>query len=820
MIKNYFKVAFRGFWRHKLFTLINITGLSIGISASLVIYLIVQHDFTFDKFHKDSDRIYRVVTNFTFSGQPAYNPGVCGPLPWAIKNQVTGLQLSVPVFRLLLPDVVIPKGQSAPVKFRQQPNVVFADSSYFKLISYKWMAGSALTALNEPDRVVLTADQATRYFPGLSYDKMIGKTVIYDTVRTTVSGIIAPLAENSDFTFHDFISYPTAFANPGLKMQLNLRNWGGTNTLRQLFFKLSPGTSVANVERQLNTILKINLAPQKDKTQKFALQPLSDIHFDTRYGAIGSYDTANKTTLYCLLGIALFLLLLGCINFVNLSTAQATQRAKEIGVRKTMGSTRAQLIWQFMTETWITTFLAIVIAAFLAPFIIRLFSGFISEGVQFDLVKQPGIILFLILLSVLVSILAGFYPAMILSGYKPVEVLKNQMASGGSKSRNAWMRKSLIVSQFVIAQFFIMATVMVSKQIYFALNKDMGFKKQGILTVAAPFHNANANDNQVLLNKFRAIPQIDMVSMGNDEPSSENTSSTEATYHDGKKEIHTENLAEKFGDENYITLYHIKLLAGRNLQSGDIGKAFLINNTFAQLIGFQDPKQAVGKVVDNFNGDTHMRIIGVVSDFHQESIHAPIAPLAIMTSPDENFRNIFHIALKPQTNGEANWQAAIAAMQQAWKQVYVNDDFECHFLDDNIAHFYDSEQRTATLLRWATGLSVLISCLGLLGLAIYTANQRTKEIGVRKVLGASVAQIVTLLSTEMVLLILLAFVIVCPLAWYAMTKWMQGFADKTTINWWVFALSAAGMLVAALVTSGFQTVKAAIANPVNSLRSE
>jgi putative ABC transport system permease protein len=817
MIKNYLKIAFRNFWRHKVFTLINISGLSVGIAACLVIYLLVQHDFTFDKFEKDGNRIYRVVTNFNFEGSPAYNPGVSGPIPWAVKDQVTGLEVSISVFHLVPPDVFVQRDGGAPVKFKQQLNVAFVEGSYFQLLQYKWLAGSPKTALNEPDHVVLTSDQAAIYFPGLSYDQVMGKTVIYDTIKTSVSGIVAPIRDNTDFTFHDFISYQTAFAHMSWRMQLGLHNWGGHNPMRQFFVKLSPGASAARIQDQLNAILKKNDKQQPGRTQTLALQPLSKIHFDARYGAIANWDTANVTTLYYLLGIALFLLLCGCINFINLTTAQSTQRAREIGVRKVMGSTRMQLIGQFLAETWVTTLFAVVVAAVLTPVILRLFAGFIPQGIKFDLFAQPGIILFLLALSIVVSLLSGFYPAVILSGYKPVAVLKNQVTSGKG-SRNEWMRKSLIVTQFVIAQFFIIATIMVSKQIYYAVTKDLGFKKEGIVMVASPFKNINPKANQVLLNQFRAILQVEMVSMGNDAPSSENANSTEAHYFNGRKEITIEGLDEKFGDENYIKLYHIRLLAGRNLQPGDAGKAFLINNTYAKILGFQNPQQAVGKNIDKFNGDTRMQIIGVVSDFHQESLHAPIAPLAIMTNTDPGVNSTFHIALKPGAG--SNWHAAIAAMQHDWKQVYPNDDFEYHFVDETVAKLYDKEENTVTLLKWATGLSILISCLGLLGLAIFTTSQRTKEIGVRKVLGATVGQIVTLLSSELILLIILAFVIVTPLAWLVMNKWMQSFADHTTISWWIFAASGTGMLLAAVFTSSFQTVKAAVANPVKSLRSE
>ncbi|MDB5124608.1 MAG: FtsX-like permease family protein [Mucilaginibacter sp.] len=820
MIKSYFKIAFRGFWKHKLFTLINIIGLSTGISAALVIYLIVHFDFTFDKFQTDGDRIYRVVTNFTFAGDPAYNPGVCGPLPGAVKSQVTGLQTIAPVFKLFLPDVSVLQNKTGPVKFKAQKNIILADSGYFNLIQYKWLAGSPKTALNDPYQVVLTSDQAKLYFPGSSFEEMLGKTVVYDTIKTTVTGIVQTIQENTGFTFHDFISYSTGIANKDIKAQLRLNNWGGTTVKSQLFVKLFPNTTTRQIEDQLNNILKQHNPPVKGKTQKFSLQPLNDIHFNAKYGGVNFDDAANKTTSYGLLLIGLFLLLLGCINFINLTTARSTHRAKEIGIRKTMGSSRAQLIIQFLSETFFITLISVAISAALAPFILKLFSGFVNPRIKVDLLHQPGILLFLLALSIVVSLLSGFYPALVLSGYKPVSVLKNQAQSNSGKSRNAIMRKSLTVTQFVIAQFFIMATLLVGKQIYYAVHKELGFKKDAIIVVNSPYKNRQASKNLVFIDKLKLMPQVEMVSAGNDPPSSENTSSTEAEYVDGKKEVKLSELGEKFGDENYTRLYKIKLLAGRNLQVADTNKAFLVNLTLTKMLGFKNPADAVGKVINNFNGDHKMQIIGVVSDFHQESLHAPIMPLVILTRTDKYFNGTFHIALKPQTADGHEWSSAITHIQAAWKQIYPEDDFQYDFVDKTVAKFYEKEQHTSTLLTWATGLSIFISCLGLLGLAIYTTNQRTKEIGVRKVLGATVSQIVTLLSTELVLLIILAFVIVTPVAWWAMNKWMQGFADRTSISWWIFATSGAGMLLAAGFTSSFQTVKAAMANPVKSLRSE
>jgi len=697
-----------------------------------------------------------------------------------------------------------------------------ADERYFEIFNYTWLAGKAKTAFNGPNQVVLTTEQAKKYFPMLSYNQMMGKVITYDTLNTVVTGIVEPLQGNSDFKSQAFVSYLSAANNNALKNELRPDNWGGTTPASQLFIKLSANVAAPQITKQLNEILKKHNPPtpsNKGNTRSFALQPLNDVHFNELYGTFYGGRTANKTTLYGLLTIATFLLLLGCINFVNLTTAQGAQRAKEIGIRKTMGSSRLQLIIQFLSETFFITLIAVLISVSIAPVILNLFKDFIPKGIGLDLLNQPSLILFLLILTVLVSLLSGFYPAVLLSGYKPVMVLKNQASSNSSKTRNAWLRKSLTVTQFMIAQFFIMATVLVSKQIYYALHKDLGFKKDAILIINSPWKNRTESRNQVFLNRLNALSQVQLVSLGKDAPSSDNGNSTEATYRDGKKEIKME-LNEKYGDQNYINVYHIKLLYGRNLLPGDTSKGFLVNETYAHAIGFKNTADAVGKYVDNFNGDRKMQIIGIVADFHAESLHAPIKPIAILTELNHYNNGTFHIALKPQLAGSDDWKKAISAIETSWKEIYPEDDFEYRFFDENIARLYAAEQHTSTLLTWATGLSVFISCLGLLGLAIYSTNQRTKEIGVRKVLGATVLQITALLSTELILLILLAFVLVTPLVWYAMNKWMQTFADRTSISWWIFVLSGGGMLLTALITSSFQTVKAAVANPTKSLRSE
>ncbi len=795
MIKNYIKIALRNLYKHKVFTLINIVGLAIGISAALTIFLIVNYDFSFDRFHANSGRIYRVVSSYSYNGDKSYNSGVTAALPGAVKMEgVRGIKKAAPFNQMYNPTAIVENGSKTPSKFKNQDNIILADGSYFDIFNYTWLAGTAKTALKAPYQVVLTEDQGKKYFPSLTYNQMLGKQITYeDTIKTTVTGIVASFKENTDFKFHDFISFSTINKVKDLKDMVQDENWGGTNSAFQFFVELDADASVANVERQFDDMYKRHNPPtaeSKGNTHNIMLQALNDIHFNSKYGVFNTGRLANKTTLYSLLAIAAFLLLLGCINFINLTTAQASQRAKEIGIRKTLGSTRKQLIGQLLSETFIITLLALLLAMALCPLILKIFADFIPPDISADF-TQPPVILFLLALTLLVSLLSGFYPAIVLSGFKPIAVLKNQVnASAAGNTRSAWLRKSLTVTQFFIAQFFIMATLLVSKQIYHALHKDLGFKKDAIILIPTPFKSTNA-DKQVFINKLSAIPQIAMISVGGPPPASRNTSSTEAAYNDGKKDIKIE-IERKFGDSSYMNIYNLKLLAGRKLRAGDTTTSIMINVTAAKALGFKDPQSANGVFI-KYNGSDTRQIVGVLADFYPKSLREPIKPLAFLL-PDKYNNRIIHIGLKPQTASGDEWGKAITSIQQTWKDIYPDNDIDVQFFDESIAKFYENDQRTSKLLAWATGLSILISCLGLLGLAIYTTELRIKEIGIRKVLGASVTQIVRLLSTELTLLVLLAFVLVSPLAWWAANKWMQNFVDRTPISWWIFVLSGLGIL--------------------------
>ncbi|MEI9908192.1 MAG: FtsX-like permease family protein [Bacteroidota bacterium] len=816
MIKNYFLIAIRNFWKHRIFSIINIAGLAIGISAALVIYLLVSYEFSFDKFHKDRERIYRVVSKLDFPDQVIRNGGVCSPLPAAVKREVTGLEVSA-AFHLYNGDIKVtpgaPDGKTKPV-FKNQPAIIFADSSYFRLIDYKWLAGSPETSLSEPFRVVLSESRARVYFPGKDITTIPGNSITYDdSITATVTGIVKDFDQPTDFTFKEFVSLATV-TSTGLKNSMGWDEWGSVNSSSLFFVKLIKGITVTQIEKQLASLRTKYAKDDYMKTQNL-LQPVSALHFSNDYDSFANRE-AHKPTLFGLLAVAAFLLLLGCINFINLTTAQAAMRTKEIGIRKTLGSSRAHLIGQFLGETFLLTLLATVVSILIAPGILKMFSDFMPPELKFTIAGQPGIIIFIIVLIIAVTLLSGFYPALVLSKFKPAQVIKNQSQVYSGKTRKALLRRSLTISQFVIAQFFIIATILVSKQIQYAINKDMGFRKDAIINFSAPWNAPGKDKRFVLLNKLQAIPEIAMVSLGGSTPAAFGYSSTTMKYNDGKKEIET-TVGIKYADDTYFKLYNMQLVAGRlPLQNDTVVTEYIINETFAKFLGFKTADQAVGKVLDR--GEKKVPISGVLKDFHDKSIHSAIKPLAYSNVKGNS--STYHILLKTGNGDKTAWKKAIAKMESDWKEVYPEFEFKYSFFDKTIESFYKAEQNISRLLVWATGLTIFISCLGMLGLVIYTTTQRAKEIGVRKVLGASVSQIVSLLSKDFLQLVILAFIIAAPLAWWVMNKWLADFAYRTQLNWWIFIMGGFIMIFMALFTLSIQTVRAAITNPVKSLRTE
>ena len=814
MFKNHIKIAFRNLLKHKVFSFINVIGLTIGLSASLIIGLMVYYEYTFDDFHKDGDKIYRVVTDFKTQDGTFSNSGVTLALKDAIEEDSNFDVVSE--FYVERPMNV--KNEVENIKFKLPEFIIYADQNYFKVFNYNFIAGDANTTLQNPNEVILTEERASKYFPNTAISDIIGKTLIYnDSINAKITGIVESFKNRTDIIFQEFISHPTLLQTR-LRGEIIGKNWNNTNSNSQLFVKLNAN---ANKEAINNTLKQIATEHRDENDIKygdertFKLQPLADLHFNDNYGLYNwSAGRASKPLLENLIFVAIFLLLLGCINFINLNTAQAAQRAKEIGIRKTLGSSRKQLISQFMGETFLLVLFSALLSIVLSKWLINVFSDFVPAGLSFELFKTPAIIIGILFLLIGVTFLSGFYPAIVLSKFNTISVLKNHLGAGDKKIR---LRKFLTVFQFTIAQVFIIATLLVGKQINFLLNKDMGFKKDAIVSVYKPLEENSFEKIKLYKEQLSSIPDIKSISLGGNPPASTSINSTDMSRMVNDQEVYGE-IQFLAGDTQFLDLYEIELLAGR-IQRNDTVKEMVINEAARKYFKFTSPEDAVGKSL--LYDDESLLIVGVMKDFHQRSLRSDIKPMAFRGDwfrPEWSYFQAAHISLKSDSSD--NLKNSLAKIENVYKEIYPGTDMRLEFLDETIAKFYKREQKVSKLLNWATGLSILISCLGLLGLVIYTTNKRVKEIGVRKVLGASLLQINTILCKEFLILVAIAFAIAAPIAWYGIHNWLQSFAYKTNVSFWVFLLSALAMIFFALLVISAKTLHAANANPVNSLRSE
>ncbi len=814
MLKNLLKTAFRNIWKNKVFSLINIVGLSIGLSASFVIGIIIFYDLTFDKFHPNSDRIYRVVSTFTSPDGTYKNRGTAIPLGQTIREGMAGIDRAVTFYSANFLKIT---QESGNLVFKNTSDIIYTDASYFAVFKYHWIAGNRNNILENPNEVVLTSSRATKYFPGQTPDEVVGKILAYnDSIQVKVVGVVDNFKDRTDIDFQEFLSYKTA-NSAGLKDRVLVGDWNSTNSASQLFILVHDTGALPQIQQNLDQLAKEH--EDKDMVSKgyirnFGLQPLSDMHFNQDLGTFNHNGrTANINVMLSLAFVALFILLLGCINFINLNTAQATKRAKEIGIRKTLGSSKKHLIYQFMGETALLTLGAAALSLLLAPLLIRFFSDFVPLGISAELFANRIVIVCMLLLLIGVTFVAGFYPAVVLSNFRPIKVLKNQISQGDGKPI---VRKYLTVFQFTIAQIFIIATLFVGKQLNYMLKKDMGFKTTANAYIRA-WDDDDYQKRLTFVEELKTIPQITEVSLGGDPPASGNINSAIATFTKGDKETNTE-LQFLYGDTKYRQLYGIGLLAGRD-RLNDTIKEYVINETYSKLLGFSNPADAVGQFIKV--GDSLRPIVGVMANFYQRSLSSDISPMALDGDTNIEFYHQFNtVHFSFGTQSSETWPAVIDRLKEIWKTIYPDVDFEVNFMDDTIAHFYDQERKTSVLLKWSMVLSILISCLGLLGLVIYTTERRTKEIGIRKVLGASLAQLNLLLCKEFLFLVGVAFAIAVPITWLGINNWLQDFANKTSLNWWVFFLSGIAMLVIALVIISIRTIAAANRNPVKSLRTE
>jgi len=811
MFRNHIKIAFRNPWKNKLSSLINIISLAIGLSASIVIGMMVYYDFTFDKFHPDGERTYRVASVYKDADGVSYNSGIPIPLVEEVEQNFTGVEETAFISMARPFNVIVNNGDQTVL---EPEFVTYADQNYFNVFDYKWLEGTGKNQLLNPNEVVLTASRAKKYFPNRDLSQIIGKRLIYnDSINTTVTGIVADFEERTDLVFQEFISNNTQ--PMGMQMQ---PNWRNVKTSSQLLVKLNKGVTAAMFQKQLDqTAIDHEDLEDKEKygeTRGFYAQPFLDLHFDENLSSFNyTVPNADKNVMIMLGVIALFLLILGCVNFINLNTAQASQRAKEIGIRKTLGSSKFQLIKQFLSETFFLTFIAGLISIVMAFWLIHIFSDFIADGLTFSILSEPFLIGFLIVLTLVVTGIAGFYPSFVLARFKPSKVLKSDQIADTGKNG---FRKVLTVFQFTVAYVFVIATLLVGKQINFLLNKDLGFKTESVIYINTPSNVEGVESRELLAQKLESVPQIAEVSLGGGTPV--NVTYRTPFTNKGNFGERTTDVNVVFGDSKFLQLYEIPLVAGR-LPLNDTIKEVVINKTAMTKLGFDNPEAALKQVINP--DQSPLTITGVMENFQNGSLKYEVSPMALTGDLYRKYFTQFstiHVAIK--LGSADDMSVAIKNIEERFSEVYPSSNIKLNFMDETVENFYNKERSMSKLLNWAMGLSLLVSCLGLLGLVIYNTERKVKEIGIRKILGATIAQINLLLCKDFLWLVVIAFAIAAPIAYLGVNNWLQDFVVKTEMSWWIFAGSGLGMLGLAIIIMSFKTIKAAMENPVNNLKIE
>jgi putative ABC transport system permease protein len=794
MIKNYLKIAFRNLWRHKIFSFINILGLAIGMTACYLIFLYVRFELSYDSMHARTSRMYRLVTDIKTPSETIRAGITAWPFAPNIKKDFPEVET---VARIGLTNFLVRKGDR---KF-QEDRVLWADSTFFQLFDFNLIKGNALTVLKDPFNVVLSKTAARKYFGDAD---PIGQTLLLtgEDYNGLVTGVMEDLPENSHIKADMLISMSTLTKvfNPDQDNQ-----WSNFDALSYLL--LRPGVDPEAVEKKFPAFLERHNGKEMQANQMYytlSLEPLRDVYLKS--DREDNIENGNINNVYIFSIIAIFILLIACINFINLSTARSAERAKEVGIRKVIGAEKGQLMRQFIGESLILSLIAFVMALGLDSMLLPLFNQLagktISEGIFTDLSSLA----LLFSASIGIGLLAGVYPALVLAGYKPIVVLKGRFSTG---NKGIMLRRGLVIAQFTISIALITGTIIVYNQMKYMRNRDLGFQKDQMLILDT---NGDAGKD-ALKQEIARLPQVKSASLSSSVPGGPN-SGAYSEVENRKGDLQVANLDLYFVDFDYIDQFRIQMAAGRSF-SRDFGtdttQAMVINEAAVKLLGYASPQEAIGRRFRQWGREG--KIIGVTKNFHFRSLQDPIKPLSMRIEPSRS--NLLSVKVSA---GEL--PATIAAIESKWKSVITKRPFSYYFLDEFFDRQYRSEERFGKLFLNFAILAIFISCLGLLGLASYSTLQRTREIGIRKVMGASVTNIVHLLSWDFLRLVGLAFFIAAPIAWYFMDRWLQDFAYRIDISWWIFLLAGMIALVIALLTISFQASRAALVNPVKSLRSE
>ncbi len=790
MLQNYLKIALRNLMRHRFFSLINIAGLAVGLTCCLLLGLYVQHELSYDRLHKKADRIVRVTMEYSVQGTTEHVP-------------ITGTKV-FPAFKRIFPEV------ENGVRFYAMPTVeivyneqrfaeegfVYADSTIFDVFSFKLSQGNPETALSQPDAIVLTESMAKKYFKN---ESPIGKVLRVENTRDyQVTGVMQDCPANSHIQFDflvPFSNYPYA----------KTERWWGSNYYTYLLLKSPESiTSLqAKIPAYMDTQKEENGLTGNDY-MTFFLEPLQRVHLYSTVAG-GFQPGGDIRYVYIFSAIALLILAIACGNYMNMTTARASARAREVGIRKVVGAQRRQLFWQFMGESVLVIGLALLLSLGLTHLAMPYFNELAGREILFKPLQNPALLLGSLSLVALVSVMAGSYPALLLSGFQPVKILKGKLETVTS---GLTLRRSLIVLQFIISIGLIVCTLVIQRQLHFVQNKKLGYEKASRLVL--PANRLNATTIQTLKNEFKNRPEIEAVSVAY-----RTLTSVPSKYilQLGTREL---IITANGVDQDFVKTMDLNLIAGTDFTETEAKEVaaethnyLIINAKSAQEYGWT-PQEAITKTVQ-FEGRP-AQIKAVVADFHFASLHEPITPMALFLQNGGR-------SLIVKTTGE-NTSQVLSFLETKWQQFASEQLFSYHFLDEEFDQLYRAEQRTGTILTIFSALAICLACLGLLGLSIFMASQRTKEIGIRKVLGASVSSIVALLSKDFLRLVFISALLAFPLAWYAMSRWLADFTYRIQLEWWMFVGAGLLSLVITLLTVSFQAIRAAISNPVESLRSE
>jgi putative ABC transport system permease protein len=793
MFRSYFKIAWRQLKKNRLYAFVNITGFTIGITSCLLIGLYIAHELSYDRFNKNADRIVRVTMDYNFgdaSRQVALTGTKVGP---QFKRAFLSIEAFSRTYRRT-------RVVAFTNKLFEEKNFLYADSSFFRIFSFPLLQGDVKTSLSSPNKIVITQKMATKYFGA---QEPLGKILKIGDADFEISGIAADAPSNSQIQFDFVASFSSlAFARE--------EKWMEANYVTYLL--LNSKEKVDGLERQIHDYMKnVNKTEVRISGNQYLtyyLEPLTKVHL---YSSLPGFEPNGSIVyIYILAAVAMLILIIACVNYVNLAAAQATDRIEEIGIRKTFGAEKKQIFSQFIGESFLTTLIAVIIALAASLLVLPFFNNLSGKQFSRETLFNPTVLSILILLCLIVSLLAGLYPAVSMSNVKLIRVLK----SGFAFSSGRGLRKSLIVFQFIVSVFLIISTIIILEQLNYIKNKDLGYNKSDV--VVLPLDDKTNAHYDALKSELISLPQVKYVTAAYGEPI--NVPWADEIRGDNNQEI-TVNVIPC--DEDFVKALGLKIIAGNDFTRADamqmdtsdnnrnLKYSFMLNESAIKAFGWK-PEDAIGRAISKGTSGT---VKAVLKDFHFRSLHDPITPLVIFL--DSRFTNSIFIKIKPD-----DISGTLNRLKQIWNARVTYRPFEYHFLDEDYDALYKTEQRTAKVFTTLSALAILLACLGLFTLTTFAVSRRAKEIGIRKVLGANIAGLVLLIAKDFLLLIFIAIVVASPIGWWATHRWLQDFAYRISIEWWVFLVAGLLAIGVALASVGFQALKAAVANPVKSLRTE